>query len=174
MNTTWQDVERLNDCNNIFKVEGEIGIKFPHLFVEIINKYNAGCPLNNIFDTEKERGRVFSTLLTFNLEESNSITCVYNYVKDRIPNGVVPFADDPSGNYICFDYRKTSIPQIVFWHHEENFVINEDNEIEYPEVNADYELHDIDYVDPNLFEFLRILYKEEEVEIDFSDFEEIL
>jgi hypothetical protein len=35
------------------------------------------------------------------------------------PKGLIPFAPDGGGNYICFDYRKCKEnPPIVFWHHE--------------------------------------------------------
>jgi hypothetical protein len=49
-----------------------------------------------------------------------------DYIIDRIesppeffPEGLIPFATDGGGNYVCFDYRNTKEnPPIVFWHHE--------------------------------------------------------
>jgi hypothetical protein len=171
MNTLWQDVDKIADKASIGTVERMLDVVFPHLYLETIKKFNAGSPVNNVFDTEKTSERVFSNLLSFNLDKDTSILTIWEDNKERMPNGIIPFATDPGGNYICFDYRSTTEPSVVFWNHEENFVINAEDELEYPEVDAEYKLHDIEFVAPNFFEFLSILYKKEEVEEDFSDFE---
>ena len=171
MNTLWQDVEKIDNKASRTIVEHKLGIVFPHLYLETIKKFNGGSPVNNVFDTEKTHERVFSNLLSFNLEGTTSILTVWEDNKERMPNGLIPFATDPGGNYICFDYRSTTEPSVIFWNHEENFVINAENELEYPEVDAEYKLHGIEFVAPDFFEFLSILYKKEEVEEDFSDFE---
>ncbi len=31
---------------------------------------------------------------------------------------VIPFAEDPFANMLCFDYRKNDQPKVVFWNHE--------------------------------------------------------
>lgn len=46
---------------------------------------------------------------------------VYNDIKDRLLKKVYPFAEDPFGNMICFDYRIDNEPQIVFWDSEISF-----------------------------------------------------
>ena len=44
---------------------------------------------------------------------------VYNDYKDTLPKKIIPFAFDPSGNLICFDYKAhEDSPIIVFWEHE--------------------------------------------------------
>lgn len=48
---------------------------------------------------------------------------VYNDPPEFFPDGLIPFAPDGGGNYICFDYRNCKEnPPIVFWDHgvEEN------------------------------------------------------
>ncbi|MBP1905449.1 hypothetical protein J2Z32_002079 [Paenibacillus turicensis] len=36
-----------------------------------------------------------------------------------MPTGVIPFAFDPAGNLICFDYKNNEgSPVVVFWEHE--------------------------------------------------------
>lgn len=171
MNTLWQDIENLDDKASIAVVERALSVTFPHLYLETVKKFNGGSPINNIFDTDKSSERVFSNLLSFNLDSKYSILSDWEDNKERMPNGVIPFAVDPGGNYICFDYRSTTEPSVVFWNHEENFVLNAKDEMEYPEVDAEYKLHDIEFVAPDFFEFLSILHREEEVEEDFSDFE---
>ena len=44
---------------------------------------------------------------------------VFNDYKDTLPKKVIPFAFDPSGNLICFDYKDyEDNPIVVFWEHE--------------------------------------------------------
>ncbi|CJH30980.1 SMI1 / KNR4 family [Streptococcus pneumoniae] len=44
----------------------------------------------------------------------------YNSIKDRLVDKVYPFARDPFGNLLCFDYRNNpQSPTVVFWDHEE-------------------------------------------------------
>lgn len=31
---------------------------------------------------------------------------------------IIPFGEDGGGNYVCFDYRRSQMPQIVFYFHE--------------------------------------------------------
>jgi hypothetical protein len=171
MNTLWQDVEKLDDKASIVEVERALNVSFPHLYLETVKKFNGGSPVNNVFDTDKVNERVFSNLLSFNSNNESSILTVWEDNKERMPTGVIPFGTDPGGNYICFDYRNTTEPSVIFWNHEENFVLNAEDEMEYPEVDAEYKLHDIEFVAPDFFEFLSILYRKEEVEEDFSDFE---
>ena len=63
-------------------------------------------------------------MLGGNLKESESyIVNVSNRYRDgRMPDKVIPIADDVFGNEICFDFRKgLSSPSIVFWYHEMAF-----------------------------------------------------
>jgi hypothetical protein len=36
----------------------------------------------------------------------------------RLPRGVVPVGDDPSGNLVCLDCRTPDEPPVLFWDHE--------------------------------------------------------
>lgn len=102
----------------VIKIEEEIGVKFPKSFFECVINQNGAQPEKNIFDLNNEKGKIFGSLLDFDLNSDENILSVYKDLKDRLPNKVVPFADDPSGNYICFDYREEGKPEIVFWNHE--------------------------------------------------------
>lgn len=40
-------------------------------------------------------------------------------IKDTLPTKIIPFAFDPAGNLICFDYKDhEEDPIVVFWEHE--------------------------------------------------------
>ena len=39
---------------------------------------------------------------------------------DRLPEGIIPFAEDGGGDQICLDYRQgRRQPRVVYWSHEE-------------------------------------------------------
>lgn len=52
--------------------------------------------------------------------ESTSLVGVRQDTEDILPEQVVPFASDPCGNFLCFDYREgTAQPPVVFWSHDD-------------------------------------------------------
>lgn len=102
----------------VLKVEEELGVSFPSDFVDCVLLKNGGQPIPDTFDLEGRKEAVFNSLIDLNVEESRNIIKVYNDLKNRLPESVYPFADDPFGNYLCFDYRDGKDPSIVFWDHE--------------------------------------------------------
>ena len=102
------------DESTVESVAEAWGVRFPKKYVRIAAKYNGGCPDRDIFDVDGRPECVFDYLLTV----PNEIIECYDDTKDRLPAGVYPFATDPFGNAICFDYRKGPKPKVVFWDHE--------------------------------------------------------
>lgn len=103
----WKYVIPLINEENIIKVEKEYKIKLPEVLKEIIKKNNAGYPKKEIFDTEKEKERVFKNLLSYNKDDQENIFEYSNF----FDKGLIPFALDPSGNVLCIDENKA----IVFY-----------------------------------------------------------
>ncbi|MCK8823441.1 SMI1/KNR4 family protein [Fuchsiella alkaliacetigena] len=101
-------------------VEEKFGVIFPANYKEIVKENNGAQPVPDVYDFEGRKEAVMNSLLHFNLEEQGNIIDVYEKMKDRLPELVYPFANDPFGNLICFDYRNNSKnPEVVFWNHEE-------------------------------------------------------
>ena len=71
------------------------------------------------------KGETFNNLLTFDLDSEYSILKIFSTLKSRLVEKVFPFARDPFGNYICFDYRSGGDPTIVFWEHEAASIDND-------------------------------------------------
>ena len=116
----WLFAEPLKDTTVIGKVESIIGQSFPADFVEFILQHNAGCPKLCVFDTARVKERVFSRLLSFDENDKNNIFFDLRAFSDIMPKtSLVPFAIDPFGNCLCFDYNTTP-PTVVFWDHEVN------------------------------------------------------
>ncbi len=104
---------------DIVKLEGVVGIVLPDSYKEIVKSYDNGRPRPRCFDLKNREGVVFNSLLSFSIPGGDNIFEVYNRTKSDIGKRVLPFADDPFGNLICFDYRETdNNPPIVFWDHE--------------------------------------------------------
>ncbi|MCG7316159.1 SMI1/KNR4 family protein [Brevibacillus laterosporus] len=99
----------------ISKVEMSLGIKFPRDYILSIMKFNGGYPEPNNFNFSDGGGAVFNNLLSFTID-----TARIEETYDFLPKGIIPFARDPFGNLICFDYRKDKqFPTVVFFDHEE-------------------------------------------------------
>lgn len=108
------------DMETILNAENIFGVKFPQDYIEIIMKNDGGYPKPNRFDLNGNE-EVFNNLLSFDEEDCSNMVDTYNDVKDRLVEKVIPFAEDPFGNLICFDYRNNDQPTVVFWEHEKAF-----------------------------------------------------
>jgi len=112
-----------NDIVNksiIEKVESILGVKFPNDYIEIVIENDGGYPKPNRFDLNGNE-EVFNNLLSFEEEDYSNIINSYNDIKGRLIEKIIPFAEDPFGNMICFDYRDNNQPVVVFWEHETAF-----------------------------------------------------
>ncbi|MDA1649034.1 MULTISPECIES: SMI1/KNR4 family protein [unclassified Bacillus cereus group] len=120
-NIIWSFMSKTPVTNEeIQAVEQYLNIKLPNDFVACVKKYDGGYPNPKVFDVPGQDENVFSDLLTLHIEDKYSIVQNYKSVKDRLVAKVYPFARDPFGNLLCFDYRNsTESPTVVFWDHEE-------------------------------------------------------
>lgn len=128
-NLRWICENESVETTTISKVEYIFGIEFPRDYVECIIKNNGGYPKPNRFNLNGNE-EVFNNFLSFDEEDSSNIINAYNDVKDRLIEKVIPFAEDPFGNLLCFDYRNNEQPIIVFWEHEKAFN-NKENAISF-------------------------------------------
>lgn len=104
----------------IEEAESIFGVKFPDDYTEIVIKNDGGYPKPNRFNLNGNE-EVFNNLLCFAEDDYSNIVNTYNEIKDRLTEKVIPFAEDPFGNMICFDYRNNNQPVVVFWEHETSF-----------------------------------------------------
>lgn len=97
--------------------ESYFGIKFPSDYAHCAGNHNGGYPKPHSFP---HAGSVeaLNNLITLDASGEYNIYEVYEHIRDRMAEKVVPFARDPFGNYLCFDYRRSEQPVIVFWDHE--------------------------------------------------------
>ncbi|NPC92046.1 SMI1/KNR4 family protein [Bacillus sp. WMMC1349] len=112
---TWDEPVTKEEVENVGE---KLGVKFPLDYIEVAMNYNGGHVSHKLFQVEGKE-KVFGTLLTYDNEGDEYILDIFNDYKDTLPKKIVPFAFDPSGNLICFDYKDhEDQPIIVFWEHE--------------------------------------------------------
>lgn len=158
----WKYTEKEISREYIEKVGIEFGIQFPNDYIECAI-YNHGANAEpNCFDLGNNQ-KIFAGLLSFNEESMENIMEVYSCIKKALPNKVIPFGCDPSGNYICFDYSESEInPRIVFWYHE--IAVTKENLDEFEEEILRYNTLEnlqrktIYYIDDSFTHFINSLY----------------
>lgn len=112
---------RRNKISNemIIKIENELNITFPADFKKFILEHSGARPIPHTFDFKGRVEAVINNVFHFDLSKEYNVLEEYGFVKDRFINDVYPFARDPFGNLICFDFRKDKEnPSVVFWDHE--------------------------------------------------------
>ncbi|QHA91158.1 SMI1/KNR4 family protein [Bacillus sp. N1-1] len=107
--------EKLND-SKINEIEKSFGIKFPSDYRKCIINNNGGFPEPNIFDCDDGRIEVvFNNLISFTNKDLN-----IKMYEEFSSKKLFPFARDPFGNLICFDYRDNQLfPEVVFYDYDE-------------------------------------------------------
>lgn len=112
---SWDEPVTKKEVENVGET---LGVKFPLDYIEVAMNYNGAHVSPELFQVEGKE-KVFGTLLTYDSEDDEHILEVFNDYKDTLPKKIIPFAFDPSGNLICFDYTDhEDNPIVVFWEHE--------------------------------------------------------
>ncbi|MCY6354405.1 SMI1/KNR4 family protein [Clostridium sp. ZS2-4] len=121
----WKYKDNEVDKEYIKRIGMKLGIEFSQDYIECAMHNHGGNVEPNCFDIGNNQ-KVFGGLLSFNEESLENIVKVYYCIKEALPSKVIPFACDPSGNYVCFDYSESETkPKVVFWYHEKS--ITEEN-----------------------------------------------
>jgi hypothetical protein len=135
--------------SRIAEVQERLGVRFPAAFLDWVRHHNGGYPEPGCFPFlntatgEREEGGI-GALLDFRESMDTYLKQIYRNdpdlwkdmdiqpwrtiedenLDDRVDHftpGLIAFAEDGGGNYLCFDYRggkDNPDPPIVFWHHE--------------------------------------------------------
>ena len=118
MNPTWRR-GRLCPAETIRAVEMVLGVSFPTAFKDLAAAQDGAVSGEYEIDIEGEEGKVFGTLLGLGDDGSNGMIWNVETLRDRLPEKVIPFAEDPGGSFFCFDFRSGSDnPPVVYWPHD--------------------------------------------------------
>ena len=111
---TWKYVKPLEDENSIELFLAKNNLELPFDVIECLEENNGGRPSLNEFDTDQSKERVFKALLSYNLEDKESIYNIYS--KEFKNKGLFPIASDVAGNFICINLKSDN--KIVLVEHE--------------------------------------------------------
>lgn len=113
----WLFKDKPLDEKQIIEVEKLFGFQFPDDYKKCVLENNGGYPEPNIFDCDDGRIEVvFNNLISFT-DENQNIKMFYEFSLQKL----IPFATDPFGNLLCFDFRdNASSPKIIFYNCEES------------------------------------------------------
>jgi SMI1-KNR4 cell-wall len=111
----WEYTEEPIDEKEIVEVENLFGFNFPTDYKQCVTYNNGGFPEPNVFNCDDGRIEVvFNNLISFTNKDIN-IKMFHEFSVQKL----IPFARDPYGNLLCFDYRyDENSPKVVFFDSE--------------------------------------------------------
>ena len=115
----WNFVKNTVSIDNLKKIENELSCSLPSDFVKTVTIYNGGCPEKVRYDLLNVKEKVFDRLVNFDIKSKNNVLSIYQAIKKRTKSNLIPFGEDPFGNYICFLFENNNQYKIVFWDHEQ-------------------------------------------------------
>ena len=126
---TWTFCKSPVDNRVLDEHERVLGMKFPGDLREVLQRCHGGHPVEKaVFwfeHPDPDLGRMGSgigALVTLDpLDGGDDMLGIVQTLREYqdLPSGIVPFATDGGGDYICLDYRKdTDHPTVVYWAHE--------------------------------------------------------
>lgn len=111
----WKYVKRLEDESLIDQFAKMVCCSFSPEFLKCVKEHNGGRPSKRCFDTDRGKGRVLKSFLSFNRQDKENVWDMLEWEKEDLGENLLPFAIDPAGNLICL--KKTD-GAVVFLNHE--------------------------------------------------------
>jgi hypothetical protein len=126
-NYLWQEPHPASAAA-IAAAEKALGVRFPADYRKVVREHQGQVPQPSLFDFDEGGARttgVMGPLFHFRPEKDAAAHAGYHLLEVHrkrqhlLPKGVVPFSEDPAGNLIAFDYRRSkSAPGVVFLNQE--------------------------------------------------------
>ncbi|WP_078553791.1 SMI1/KNR4 family protein [Bacillus alkalicellulosilyticus] len=120
---TWRYSKGQVSETTISELERFYNVAFPLFYKEIIRKYNGARPTLHPIKLENGKEVKLRSFLAIGKEHVDNIFSVNKHLEDKLPSGVIAFANDDFGNYFCFDFKKRKSNEVVFWDHEDGKLV---------------------------------------------------
>lgn len=107
------------DLTRLQLFEDKIGAELPDDYRKFLIKHNGGKPTPSDFNIQKQGDDSIHHF--YGLHDGPSHTKLddtYDVYFGRVPNSMIPIADDPTGNAICIGIKQKYKGQVLFWDHE--------------------------------------------------------
>ena len=147
------------------RIEDEYGIDFPEIYKVFIHKYGHSnvehdvCyrPIEPSHWTDKDGLNAFGSFFGFEEGVDHLEGNIQQYY-ERIPDSIVPIADDNAGNLICMGIRGDREGKIFFWDHETEITARVMlGEKEYESVSVDDYWENVSLIAESFFDFIKSL-----------------
>src|ERR1700722_3287534 len=107
-------------------IQSPVGVRLPKSFIEIVRGCDGGTPIACDFeytDQFKKSKRIdcIGAFLNLNPNEYGDFLSTFLNSPEFLPEGLIAFAENGGGDYICFDYRQDKNnpdPPVIYWNHE--------------------------------------------------------
>jgi len=115
--------------------ERENNISLPEDYIEFLLKNNGGMFIYDYvnFDFKDKLGdntAIVDIFYGINYPaDVYDLKTMLNRTRDRMPNNIIPIANDPGGNKICISIKGEDYGKVYFWDHE--FEADEDEKPDY-------------------------------------------
>jgi len=116
--TTWLDGTGASE-HALQELERRLGVTLPEDYRKLVLHAAGGVPTDPCIDFAGQREKVVATLLSPEPDHPYSISGGMYALEDRLPPGLVPFAEDPFGSFYCFDTQTAPPFRVVYLDHEE-------------------------------------------------------
>jgi len=118
-NVEWRFSDNKVDKDILRKFESQNKFEFPQAYVDLVLKSNGATPSKKKFYTQDKTEHIFNYLLDWSDKQKGNILSTYHSFSEEHEKSIVPFANDPFGNLICFNFlSKAKAPSVVYWDHE--------------------------------------------------------
>ncbi|WP_026691851.1 SMI1/KNR4 family protein [Peribacillus kribbensis] len=117
MKLEWNFVKMPLVIKDIEKLEFDFQISFPLAYKKILYHYHGGRPNKRRFITYTRKERVIKSFLPIKQDYTVNVYEVRTWLK--LPKTMFPFANTPSGDYLCLcSGEGETEPIVVLYHHE--------------------------------------------------------
>ena len=107
--------------SDLYRLNSVFGHNLPDDFNDWVLEHNGACPEPAEIRVGAGLTISINSFISFSDKDSPNIFSTLKMLKHRIPDEILPIADDPGGNYISLRYLKNgNAPDVVFWDHEES------------------------------------------------------
>ncbi len=101
------------------EIQGRLGVRLPTDYLDVVRTRQGAAPDRSVVTLSDGSGTMFGMLLHFEDGHYGNVFDILDW--SELPNGMIPFAVDAGGNYLCFDYRSTATdPPLVLMSHEDS------------------------------------------------------
>lgn len=114
----------------IHTAEEWFGVVFPLDYRAFATKYSGGIPASRTdFEFMDAEGKLFEAVVgvfsAFDPNDQYDVVKTCELLSNRISKHLVPVVEDPSGDFICLDYRSRNAPCVTYWRHDRMSFANE-------------------------------------------------